>query len=207
MARPAHANPHESRRRLLDVAHTEFAQHGYHAVSVRWLTASAKINLSMVNHYFGNKRGLYDACIDEVYRRLRARAAEVRAGTTLVEIDELFEKRYGIGRAERDGVRLLVRQVVDHGRLNEHTEVKYFIPEIENATRMTAELIGVSPQVARTAAVTLGYMLSRFVIQDDRSLVAALGARSVKDAHARVVATLATTARALFGTPHLKKTG
>jgi len=205
MARPAHANPRESRRRLLDVALLEFAQHGYHAVSVRWLTASAKVNLAMVNHYFGNKRGLYDAAVDEVYRRLRERAAEVMAGTTLADIDVLFEKLYAIGRAERDGVRLLVRQVVDHGRLNEHTEVKYFIPEIENATRMTAELLGVSPAQARNAAVTLGYLLSRFVIQDDRSLVAALGARNVKDAHARVVATLATTARALFGTPHLKK--
>ena len=200
MARPAHANPHESRRRLLDVAVLEFAQHGYHAVSVRWLTAAAKVNLAMVNHYFGNKRGLYDAAVDEVYRRLRERAAEVMAGTTLADIDVLFDRLYAIGRAERDGVRLLVRQVVDHGRLNEHTEVKYFIPEIENATRMTAELIGVPPAQARTAAVTLGYLLSRFVIQDDRSLVAALGARSVKDAHARVVATLATTARALFGT-------
>jgi AcrR family transcriptional regulator len=205
MARPAHADPLQTRRRLIDAAVPLFAQKGFHAASTRELAGIARVNIATLNHYFGNKRGLFDAAVDEVYRRLRARAAEVMAGTTLVDIDVLFEKLYGIGRAERDGVRLLVRQVVDHGRLNEHTEVKYFIPEIENATRMTAELIGVSPAQARTAAVALGYLLSRFVIQDDRSLVAALGARSVKDAHARVVATLATTARALFGTPHLKK--
>ena len=43
--------------------------------------------------------------------------------------------------------------------------------------------------------------MSRFVIQDDRSLAAAFGVRSAKQAHARVVATLAHTARALFAAP------
>ena len=205
MARPAHADPVQTRRRLVDAALVLFAQHGYHAASTRQLALNARVNISTLNHYYASKRGLYDAAVDEVYRRLRLRVAEVFVGSTLAEIDELFERLYAVARAERDGVRLLVRQVLDRGRLTEHTEAKHFLPEIEKATRMTAELIGVSPEVARTAAVTLGYMLSRFVIQDDRSLVAALGARSVKDAHARVVATLATIARALFGTPHLKK--
>jgi AcrR family transcriptional regulator len=205
MARPAHADPIQTRRRLVEAALVLFAQHGYHAASTRQLALNARVNISTLNHYYASKRGLYDAAVDEVYRRLRARVAEVFAGATFAEIDELFEKLYAVARAERDGVRLLVRQVLDRGRLTEHTEAKHFLPEIEKATRMTAELIGVSPEVARTAAVTLGYLLSRFVIQDDRSLVAALGARSVKDAHARVVTTLATTARALFGTPHLKK--
>ncbi|MCU1282947.1 MAG: TetR/AcrR family transcriptional regulator [bacterium] len=204
MARPADADPSQTRRRLLDVGAVEFAQHGYHATSTRTLAMLARVNISTLNHYYASKRGLYDACVDEVYLRLRARAVEVLAGSTFADIDVLFEKLYAIARAERDGVRLLVREVLDHGRLSAHTEGKHFLPEIENATRMTAELIGVDPARARTAAVTLGYLLSRFVIQDDRSLVAAFGVRSVKEAHARVVATLATTARALFGTPHLK---
>lgn len=199
MARPAHADPIQTRRRLLDAAVPLFAQNGYHAASTRELALIARVNIATLNHYYASKRGLYDAAVDEVYRRLRARAAEVMAGSTFADIDMLFEKLYAIARVERDGVRLLVRQVLDHGRLTEHTQAKHFLPEIDKATRMTAELIGVEPAQARTAAVTLGYLLSRFVIQDDRSLVAALGARSIKDAHARVVATLATTARALFG--------
>jgi AcrR family transcriptional regulator len=201
MARPAHANAADTRRRLVDAAVTLFAHYGFAAASTRKLAALARVNIATLNHYFRSKRGLYDAAVDEVYRRLRRRAVEVMGGMTLANVELLFEKLYAIARAERDGVRLLVRQVLDHGRLTEHTEAKHFLPEIDKATRMTAELVGVAPAQARNAAVTLGYLLSRFVIQDDRSLVTALGARSVKDAHARVVTTLATTARALFAAP------
>jgi AcrR family transcriptional regulator len=200
MARPAHADPQETRRRLTDAAVTLFAQQGFHATSTRELAARARVNIATLNHYFASKRGLYDSAVDEVYRRLQARANELIGGTTFANVELLFEKLYALARGERDGVRLLVRQVVDHGRLTERTEAKHFLPEIEKATRASADFLGVAPEQARTAAVTIGYLLSRFVIQDDRSLAIAFGVRSTKEAHARVVATLATTARALFET-------
>ncbi len=205
MARPAHADADATRRRLLDGALAQFAQHGFAGASTRELAAAARVNVATLNYYFHSKQGLYDAVVDEVYRRLGARAAAALAGCVLADVDDLLARLYAVARAERDGVRLLVRQVLDHGRLTAHTEAKHFLPEIEKATRMTAELVGVAPAQARTAAVAIGYLLSRFVIQDDRSLIAAFGVRSAKEAHAHAVATLATTARALFGTPHLKK--
>jgi hypothetical protein len=95
-------------------------------------------------------------------------------------------------------VRLLVRQVLDHGRLTGHTEAKHFLPGVENASRLMAGALGVSPATARTAAVTIGYLVSRYVIQDDASLAVAFGVRSAHKAHARAVAALVATARAIL---------
>ncbi len=195
------ADGETTRRRLIDVAIPAFAQSGYHATTTRSLAKAAQLNGALINHYFAGKRGLYEACVDEVYRRLGARATEAMGGDVLANVEMLMERLYGVARAERDGVRLLVREVLDRGRLSPHTERKHFLPEIERATRMTADLVGVSLVQARTAAVTVGYLLSRFVIQDDRSLVAAFGVRSVKEAHARAIQTLAATTRALFKAP------
>lgn len=48
-----------TRERLLSAAETLFAEKGYHGVTVREITASARSNLAAVNYHFGNKRNLY----------------------------------------------------------------------------------------------------------------------------------------------------
>lgn len=51
------ANP--TREKLLEKAEILFAQKGYHAISVREITAAAKCNMASVNYHFGNKKNLY----------------------------------------------------------------------------------------------------------------------------------------------------
>ncbi len=48
-----------TRERLLEKAEILFAQKGYHAVSVREITANARCNMASVNYHFGNKKNLY----------------------------------------------------------------------------------------------------------------------------------------------------
>jgi len=48
-----------TKERLLHEAEALFAQKGYHAVSVREITAAADCNLAAVNYHFGNKQNLY----------------------------------------------------------------------------------------------------------------------------------------------------
>jgi len=187
-----------TKRRLVEVSLPMFAESGFRGASVRDIAMVAKVNHAMISHHFGDKLGLYNAVVDEVYRRLAARTGEAFAGAALADVDALIEKLYAVARAERDGVRVLVRQVLDHGHLTPFTETKHFLPSIEQATRSTADLLGIPVERARVAAVSLGYLLSRFVIQDERSLMSAFGVRSVKAAHARVVETLTASARALF---------
>ena len=58
--------PHFStRERILGVAETLFARHGFAGASLRQVTAAAKVNLAAVNYHFGSKESL----IEEVFRR------------------------------------------------------------------------------------------------------------------------------------------
>lgn len=202
MARPAQANSEVTRQRLIDVALPMFARSGYNGASTRQIAYLSRVNLAVIHHHFGGKRNLYWACVDDVYRRLSERIRKDLAGITYTDLEVLMTKLYAAARAERDGVRLLVREVLDLGHLTPFTESKHYLPELADATRNTARLIGVPAETARTAAIAMGYMISRYVIQDDKSLVTAFGVRSVKEAHARVVSTLVTTLRALLGRPH-----
>jgi len=49
----------QTRERLLEKAEILFAQRGYHAVSVREITAAARCNMASVNYHFNNKKNLY----------------------------------------------------------------------------------------------------------------------------------------------------
>ncbi len=48
-----------TKERMLDTAEVLFAQKGYHAVTVREITSSAKCNMAAVNYHFKNKKNLY----------------------------------------------------------------------------------------------------------------------------------------------------
>lgn len=58
----------DTKQRILDSAERLFAEEGYHATSLRSITASAEANLAAVNYHFGSKEALLEAV---VLRRLR----------------------------------------------------------------------------------------------------------------------------------------
>jgi AcrR family transcriptional regulator len=55
-----------TRRRLLDAAAAEFAQHGIAGARVERIAASAISNKAQIYHYFTNKEGLFDAVLAEL---------------------------------------------------------------------------------------------------------------------------------------------
>ncbi len=54
-----------TRERILGVAESLFARHGFAGASLRQVTSAAKVNLAAVNYHFGSKESL----IEEVFRR------------------------------------------------------------------------------------------------------------------------------------------
>lgn len=63
--RPSNRDPDEVRRALLDAAREFFMERAFKAVSVREIAGAAGVNPAMVNYYFGDKRGLYEAMVQE----------------------------------------------------------------------------------------------------------------------------------------------
>lgn len=62
--RPRGRDPEAVRNALLKAARTLFSRRSFKAVSVRELAAAAKVNPAMVNYYFGDKQGLYEAMVE-----------------------------------------------------------------------------------------------------------------------------------------------
>jgi len=62
--------------RLLVAGTAEFVRHGFQGASISTIVSAARCNVRMVYHYFGNKLGLYRACIARVYQHLRDAEAQ-----------------------------------------------------------------------------------------------------------------------------------
>lgn len=62
----------EIKERIREAALRLFAEKGFHAVSVRDICRQARTTLPMVYYYYGSKKGLHDALLEEsVERRIR----------------------------------------------------------------------------------------------------------------------------------------
>jgi AcrR family transcriptional regulator len=76
----------EVKERIRAAALMLFAEKGFHAVSVRDICRNAETTLPMVYYYYGSKKGLYDALLEEaVERRIRALQAARRHEGDIVE--------------------------------------------------------------------------------------------------------------------------
>ena len=67
----------ETRQRIITTAERLFARHGLDAVSVRDITAAARVNPAAINYHFGTKRGLVVAVLARRAEQLGARRAEL----------------------------------------------------------------------------------------------------------------------------------
>ena len=64
--RRAGSDSEKVRQGLLDAARKLFLSYEFRAVSVRQIAQEAEVNPAMVNYYFGGKRGLYVAMVEQV---------------------------------------------------------------------------------------------------------------------------------------------
>ena len=54
----------DTKQRILSASEHHFARDGYHATSLRSITATARVNLAAVNYHFGSKEALLEAVIE-----------------------------------------------------------------------------------------------------------------------------------------------
>lgn len=201
-----------AKERILQHAVNIFSQRGFDGFTTRELSAKAKVNIAAINYYFGHKQGLYDAAVDEVYRRLKERGNQVFASEVAPRLFATVSQQGGLpqkldreqvrfiitcvyqaARQETAGIRLIIRQVLDAGHLSSHTEQQHFLPATEMAAGMISSTLGITPERARANMVAFGFLLSRYVVQDEKSLVSAFGVKSPEEAEARVIDTLVAT--------------
>jgi AcrR family transcriptional regulator len=89
--------PTTTSQRILNVAESLFAQHGHAGVSLRQITAQAKVNLAAVNYHYYDKETLYRELLQRRLRQINRRRldllaeAELRAGDGPTSLTEIFD--------------------------------------------------------------------------------------------------------------------
>ena len=209
-----------AREKILQHAVQIFSQRGFDGFTTRELSARAKVNIAAINYYFGHKQGLYEAAVEDVHRRLKERANQIfttevaprlfgpllggqsgdgAAGSSTkmatLDLDQLrliVARIYQAGRQESAGVRLLLRQVLDGGQSVAELEA-HPLPGTELAAGMLSSMFGLPPTRARANVVAFNLLLGRYLVSDDRSLLAAFAVDSQEVVERCVVDTLLGT--------------
>src|SRR5258708_5297063 len=88
----------DTRSKLVDVAGEAFAERGYDAVGVREICQLAGANAAAVNYHFGDKRGLYVACLRHAQS---------------CQVDELTPPHWPEGCSPADKLRAFIRAMLE----------------------------------------------------------------------------------------------
>ena len=102
-----------ARARLLNVAGELFATRGFAATSTRTLAAAAKCNVASISYHFGDKEGLYEATVDDMFQQVMAASTRVSLkGNPEQQVRQAVEVAYDLAKEHRLVIRLLLHQVI-----------------------------------------------------------------------------------------------
>lgn len=112
----------EVRQALLEAAGRLFAARGYRAVPLHEIAREAGVTPAMIHYYFGDKLGLYDAMLEEVFARVleRVRGALFGEAGLADRLPDLLDVLTSTFAAEPWLPGLMIREVLsDDGRFRE----------------------------------------------------------------------------------------
>lgn len=105
-----------SRRRILDAAEQEFAQHGLSGARVDAIAARTDTNVRMIYYYFASKDGLYRAVLERAYGAMREteQGLDLDALPPVEAIRRLTEFTFEYQQAHPEFVRLVQIENIHH---------------------------------------------------------------------------------------------
>ena len=176
MARPVNANAAETRGRVLGAATRLFARQGRDGTSMRAIASEASVSLATIAHYFENKQGLYDRCVDQMYADLAALREEMAGEVALerLSLDEALEPAVRAGfrfaRTHQAGIRLVMRTVIDQGELDPARRGRYQMPHLLAGARLAAAFLNRPVADVQLSLQSLVHLTVRYALSTDREL-------------------------------------
>ena len=182
-----------TRARILDAALPRFAAQGYAGTSVRTLADAAGVNVATLAWHFGDKEGLYRACVERLYADL------AQVDTSALEGDDplaaLVRRAWTFTQSRRDHIRLLHRHLLDQGSHHDVLAERWLDPLVDGAR---PALVALRPDATdterRLLLFTAAHVIVRFVLDDPAFLARAVGVESEDE----IVAWLVRVVRALI---------
>jgi len=168
-----------TKTRILDIALDIIEKEGLPALKIRTVSERADLSVSVVNHHFGSKQGLLDACKDHYYKGLGAvvKAVVTEAqGRPMAELVELaIRDTFSYSRVHRAVLRMLTRDVFADGGLIEPYQGVGQRPHFNPIIHTFAPQLGLEPQTARVRLQAVSVVLTRFATASDAELTSIFG--------------------------------
>ena len=168
-----------TKAQILEIALEILEEQGANALKVRAIADRAELSVSMVNHYFGSKQGLLDACKKRYYEGLAEVVAAVLSESKGAPIhgiiDLAIRDTFSYSRVHRAVLRMLTRDVFADGQLIDDYRTAPKRPHFNPMIEFFAPLFGVTPQVARIRLQAVSVVLTRFATSNPPELEAIFG--------------------------------
>lgn len=176
MARPVNADAHATRARILSSALDLFADGGMRGVTTRDIAGAAGVSLAMLHHYFGNKEGLFRACLESMQEELSGLGGELKA--SLVEggvapvaiLERAIRIGFQFARTHRSAVRLMQRSILDAGELDPRIREAHLLPFLGQMADALSLITGRPTGSLRLAIQSTIFLVVRYAISRDSEL-------------------------------------
>lgn len=103
----------DSKERILQTGIILFARNGFAETGMRELAAKAEVNLSMVNYFFGSKKGLLKEILDNFFSGYLAIARDELAGTDALpsRLERFIVSAVSYFAAQRDSLIITISEL------------------------------------------------------------------------------------------------
>ena len=161
------ANAEERRIALVHAASIVFAARGYEGASTRVLAQEAGVTIGTLAYHFGDKQGLYHAVLDDLYGQLLAMPITVEGVLPPEQrIRSVVTQLYRFVRSKKVVVRILLRHVLEHGRLPEAVVSKWLGATLAKVSELEQALNIGSFQDKRLALLSLNHLMARYAVSE-----------------------------------------
>jgi len=187
--------PEETREAALEAAIWAFAELGYANATLAVIAQKAGVTPATLPYHFRDKQGLWDAVIEEFYKKLLAFGGELGKTTGL---EQALARVYDWSELHRNGIRVIIRNVIETGALDAQVREVRMGTAFELVSRAVVAKLGVDDARARDAAIAVTHLITRFVTNSPDDNLAAFGVTTQAEVRERVIAILTRVARALL---------
>lgn len=156
----------------------------------------------MVHHYYGSKDSLYDACIDALYDELaelqpQAAASLVGARDAQTMLTRLVTQAFRFARERQTFIRLLMRDVMARGAIDEANRNRITLPWLEVTTAAITGNNTAARTQTRLALQSVSALVVRYAVMTDEEMLVIAGEDTLTESITAIEAHLAATASSL----------
>ena len=190
--------PETTREAVLDAAIWAFAEYGFENATLAVIAQKAGVTAATLPYHFSDKQGLWDAVIDSFYKELFSFAGTLKPDD---DLDEVLPRFYDWSQAHRNGIRVILRNVIETGALDRQVREIRMGTAFDLVATLAMRRYGVGEQPARDATIAVTHLITRFITNSPEDNIRAFNAQTDEEARARTVGILLKTAHVLLGVP------